>query len=95
MRLYSALIEILKLQGVKNLYSYVTVPNIKSEKLHCKLDFKSVGKYHNTGFKNGKWLDVEAFEKQIGTYNTNPMSVTPISELSTEKLNEIFNKYSF
>lgn len=89
-RLCSVLIEILKLQGIKNVYSYITKPNIKSEKLHIKLGFKSVGTYHNTGFKNGKWLDVEAFEKTIGSYDVQPSKIIPITELQAQQLKEIF-----
>lgn len=92
-RLCSVLIEILKLQGIKNIYSYITESNIQSKKLHLKLGFKSVGIYCNTGFKNGKWLDVEAFEKQIGSYDTQPSNIIPISELSAQQLDEIFKNY--
>ena len=35
--LYIKLIELLKLQGIKNLYAGITVPNKKSEKLHTSL----------------------------------------------------------
>lgn len=94
-KLCSVLIEILKLQGIRNIYSYITKPNIKSKKLHLKLGFKSVGIYRNTGFKNGKWLDVEAFEKQIGSYDVQPSKIIPITKLPSLQLEEIFNKYSF
>ncbi len=92
-RLCSVLIEILKLQGIKNVYSYITEPNIQSKKLHLKLGFKSVGTYHNTGFKNGKWLDIETFEKQIGSYNVQPSNIIPITQLPMKQLEKIFNSY--
>ena len=52
--LYIKLIELLKLQGIKNLYAGITVPNKKSEKLHTSLGFKLLGTYHNTGYKCSK-----------------------------------------
>ena len=40
-RLYCALIELLEKQGVKNVYGGVTLPNVKSEKLHLGLGFSA------------------------------------------------------
>ena len=50
-KLYSVLIEILQLQGVKTVYGGVTCPNEKSEKLHLSMGFNLLGIYHNTGYK--------------------------------------------
>ena len=50
-RLYCALIELLEKQGVKNVYGGVTLPNVKSEKLHLGLGFSCLGVYRRTGFK--------------------------------------------
>lgn len=32
-------------------YSLITSPNIKSEKLHLSLGFEKIGEYHKTGYK--------------------------------------------
>ena len=92
-KLYSILIEILKLQGIKTVYGGVTVPNKKSEKLHLRLGFKSIGIYHNTGYKNGKWLDVEWFEKQIMPYSIKPEPFTPINKIHNEKIQEVIKRF--
>jgi phosphinothricin acetyltransferase len=49
--LYSALIEILRMQNVRNVYGGVTSPNENSEKLHEYFGFRKLGVYHNTGYK--------------------------------------------
>ena len=42
-RLYGALIDILRLQGIRTVYGCVTVPNEKSEGLHQALGFRRLG----------------------------------------------------
>lgn len=85
-RLYSALINILKYQGIKNLYSKVTFPNIQSEKLHNHFGFKNVGILHNVGYKCGKWHDIIIFEKNISSYCDDPTDIIPIKEISNETI---------
>lgn len=90
--LYIKLIELLKLQGIKNLYAGITVPNKKSEKLHTSLGFKLLGTYHNTGYKCSKWHDVSWFEKQIGNYELEPNNIIPINMIDKDKIIEILQK---
>ena len=92
-RLYAALIELLKLQGVKNVYGGVTVPNEKSEKLHIGLGFKFIGKYHNTGYKCGAWHDVSWYEKEILPCDAEPDSIIPICHIPQEHITAILSKY--
>lgn len=63
--LYTALMNILKLQNIHNVYGGVTWPNPASEALHIKLGFSLLGRYRRTGFKDGKWHDVIWFEKRL------------------------------
>ena len=79
--LYEKLLEILKLQGLKTVYGCITMPNEKSEKLHEKLGFKNVGVFSKAGYKNGKWLNIAWFEKNIAPCETNPKDITPIKDL--------------
>lgn len=92
-KLYSILIEILKLQGVKTVYGGVTIPNEKSENLHKALGFKHLGTYHNTGYKNNKWHDVSWFEKQIAPYSLEPSPILSISNISREEIETIITYY--
>lgn len=93
-KLYNILIEILKLQNIKNVYACVTMPNEKSEKLHKSLGFKSIGVFYNTGYKCDTWLDVKYFEKIIGEHEENPPSFISIDKIDKEKLNKIIEKYN-
>ncbi len=88
-KLYSTLIEILKLQGVKTVYACVTGQNINSEKFHEKLGFKTVGTFHNAGFKNNTWHNIVWFEKQINDYNLNPNEIISVKNLNSSKIQEL------
>lgn len=82
-------IAILRLQGVRTLYSLVTLPNPKSERLHSALGFTHIGTQHNTGYKNGKWRAVGLFEKQIGNYTLNPAPIKRVDELDLKEMERI------
>lgn len=81
-RLYTVLLEILKLQGIKTAYALVTVLNEKSERLHEGLGFERIGTYHSTGYKNGSWHDVAIFEKRIAECDSVPEKVLKIGEVN-------------
>ena len=72
---------------MRTAYGVVTMPNDASSALHQKLGFRTLGTYRNTGYKNGRWLDVVWFEKPIGSFtetvrpgmNPSSMSRSPSS----------------
>lgn len=90
--LYSALIDISKLQNIHNVYGVVTSPNKNSEKLHEYFGFNKLGVYHNTGYKCGKWNDVMLFEKNINNYENSPKQVLSIKEADQELVDSIMEK---
>ena len=83
-RLYRTLMELLRLQGIKNVYGVVTMPNDRSERLHQRMGFQRTGTYHNTGFKCGQWRDVALYEKQIAPYDAQPKPIQPFPSLPGE-----------
>lgn len=89
--LYSALIEILKLQNIQNVYGVVTSPNQNSEKLHEYFGFKKLGVCHNTGYKYGAWHDVMWFEKAIGDHELEPKPFLSIKGIDENAIIEILN----
>lgn len=91
--LYHALMELLQLQGIRNVYGIVTSPNENSEKLHENLGFSKLGVYHSTGYKLGAWHDVILFEKTIGEYSLEPRPFKRIKDLDKEAINQIMDKY--
>ncbi len=47
--LYGILMDILKKQGVKNVYGGIALPNRESEGLHESMGFERIGIYSETG----------------------------------------------
>lgn len=85
-RLYGALLELLRLQGVRTVYALVTVPNPASEGLHRAMGFHLMGVQKSTGYKDGAWRDVAWFEKAIGTYDEAPAPLRPLREVPREQV---------
>lgn len=56
--LYTALFQILKVQGFWNLYAVITIPNEASIALHEHFGFKELAVHTNDGYKMGAWRDV-------------------------------------
>lgn len=69
--LYQALIQILALQNVYNLYACITLPNEASQRLHKAMGFTFAGTWHHTGYKLGAWHDVGWYEKTCGQLSEN------------------------
>ena len=88
-KLYKALIEILKLQNVVNVYGCVTYPNENSDKLHEYFGFNKIGIFHNAGYKLGKWIGVTWFEKAILEHSDNPKPLKKVSEIDKNKIKYI------
>lgn len=79
--LYTTLFRLLRLQGYFRVYAGITVPNPSSVSLHQSLGFQPIGIYRNTGYKFGRWLDVEWWELSLQPEGTEPRSPQLMTEL--------------
>ena len=70
--LYEALFRILTLQGFRNAYAGITMPNEASEGFHRALGFTPVGIYRGVGFKLGRWHDVLWLERALAPRDETP-----------------------
>ncbi|MBU5434569.1 GNAT family N-acetyltransferase [Pseudoflavonifractor sp. MSJ-37] len=91
-RLARAVLDLLALQGVRMVYSLVTVPNEKSEGLHRALGFRQAGLLRRTGWKDGAWHDVAWFEKPIGGGEGAPAPVRSVHDLPAEAVRAVLEK---
>jgi L-amino acid N-acyltransferase YncA len=87
--LYEALFEILKLQGFRNVYAGITIPNEASEKLHQKLGFEKFATYENIGCKFGKWHSVGWWRLRLNAYDNAPEPPVPFNKVSRPSLDPI------
>lgn len=92
--LYASLIEILKLQGFRNVYAVINLPNEKSVGFHEKMGFEYFATFKKVGYKLGKWKDVGWWQLQLNEYSSNPASPIPFSKLDQEKVRKILESSS-
>lgn len=97
-RLYGALIEMLTLQGFKNLYALVSLPNPQSIALHSAFGFTEVGRERGVGYKFGKWLDLVTLEllvgKRVDTSDQDLWNICPKKPSEIENAEQICTKFS-
>ena len=70
--LYTALFELLSLQGYRNACAGITLPNPASVEMHKAMGFEQVGTYHRVGYKMGRWHDVAWFERPLAEHILEP-----------------------
>ena len=76
-RLYAALIEFLRLTGIKAVYGVVTSPNAASERLHSAFGFALMGVQPHAGFTCGAWHDVSWYVREIAPFEDAPAPPVP------------------
>lgn len=79
--LYESLLGLLDLQGLRNAYAVIALPNPQSIAFHESHGFEKVGVYRNVGYKNGEWRDVGHWELSLQPLPTPPPPLTPLHEL--------------
>ncbi|MCZ6521573.1 MAG: GNAT family N-acetyltransferase [Bacteroidetes bacterium] len=90
--LYTSLIAILNIQGYRNAYAGITLPNPTSVSFHQSMGFKHIGTYQKVGYKHGKWHDVGWWALTIQDHPVDPELPLPISKLKdTQIFNEAIN----
>lgn len=82
--LYASLFAALAVQGFRNAYAGVTLPNDASVKLHTAVGFTPVGVYRGIGYKFGAWHDVAWFERALAERVVEPALPRPLSECIDE-----------
>jgi phosphinothricin acetyltransferase len=92
--LYSALIDILRLQQFRNLYAVINLPNEKSVAFHEKMGFEYFATYKNVGYKLGKWKNVGWWQQQLNEYTFDPMPPMEFSEMETPTVTGILQAAS-
>ena len=80
-KLYTALEEMLKLQGYQVLYALITQENISSLRFHEKLGYRHKVLFDNCGFKCGRGLGVYWLEKRLNSVEIPKSFPAPFSHL--------------
>ena len=83
-RIYEALEAALKEMGILNLYACIGYPDEEDQYLtknsaqfHQHMGYKTVGEFHNCGYKFDRWYNMIWMEKIIGEHGKNQSAVRP------------------
>ena len=89
-RLYTALLTVLKAQGYYNAIALVARPNPASAAFHRALGFARVGCEPRTGYKFGRWLDLDTWVLPLcpKTDVPAPVVLTPPAEVLADALHQ-------
>lgn len=78
--LYASLFAALVVQGFRNAYAGITLPNEASVKLHTSAGFTSIGVYRGIGYKLGVWHDVGWYERALAPRDSEPELPRPLPQ---------------
>ncbi|MHB1653812.1 MAG: arsinothricin resistance N-acetyltransferase ArsN1 family B [Desulfitobacteriaceae bacterium] len=85
--LYASLFRVLGLQGYRNAYAIICLPNERSIGVHEHFGFRKMAHFNNVGYKFGKWHDVgwwELFLQEHGSDPKEPLSINNIDEIGLQ-----------
>ena len=86
-----AAFKLLEMQGVRNVFSLIAVPNPASIGLHEKLGFRHMGTQERAGYKLGAWHDVEWMQKPIGDFEGAPAPLLRARDLDPQAVQDILS----
>lgn len=90
--LYTALFDILKLQGYVNAYAVITLPNDKSVAFHENFGFTYLTTYQKIGYKLGQWHDVGWWQLHLNPHSLNPSAPVNFRDLDLSVVENILKK---
>lgn len=77
--LYSALFQILVLQGFYSAQAGITLPNAASVRLHETVGFQPIGVYRKIGYKLGAWHDVGWWQLVLQPHGPSPAPLKDVA----------------
>ncbi|MBC7569604.1 MAG: N-acetyltransferase [Spirosoma sp.] len=80
-QLYTTLFDLLRRQGMYNVYAGITLPNPASEAFHRSMGFRPVGVYENVGFKFGAWHSATWLQMALQPHEPDPVPPMLFSDL--------------
>ncbi|MFM9853122.1 MAG: N-acetyltransferase family protein [Sphingomonadaceae bacterium] len=79
--LYAALLATLTAQNYTQAISTLTMPNDKLIQMHEAIGFKRAGVYREVCFKNGQWIDVGLWQRDLADASVPPEDVKPFDQV--------------
>jgi phosphinothricin acetyltransferase len=71
-RLYAALFDALRVEGVHQAFALISLPNDASEKFHARFGFQQSGVMRAAGRKFDRYVDVAVFQRAVEASRVEP-----------------------
>jgi phosphinothricin acetyltransferase len=81
-RLYGALLDAMRLQGINQAVGVITLPGETSVAMHEAMGFVPAGVWPKAGYKLGRWWDVGVWSLFLAEPANPPAPVLPFAELA-------------
>ena len=92
-RLYQAIEKLSLAQNIFNLNACIACPEVEDEYLtnnsvefHAHMGYRMVGRFHNCGYKFGRWYHMVWMEKLLAEHPEVPKAVVPFSQIDQKVL---------
>jgi L-amino acid N-acyltransferase YncA len=92
--LYTALFDILKIQGYVNAYAVITLPNDRSIAFHKKFGFEYLTTYEKIGYKLGQWHDVGWMQYEVNAHKEDPADPVKFPQIDKVAVDSILIRSS-
>ena len=95
--LYGALLDLLTLQGIRNVYGCVTAPNPPSDALHAAFGFRLLGEFPASGYKLGAWHGIRWYGRTLAAPDAAPgrlLSVREVLERWPDETQDILRRHA-
>ena len=80
-RLYAALLDAMRLQGIKQAVGVITLPGTSSVSMHETMGFTPAGVWRSAGYKLAAWWDVGVWQLELQPPENPPRAVVPFAQL--------------
>lgn len=91
-RLYTVLLEVMRLQGITQAMGVITLPGRISVTLHESMGFAAAGIWRQCGYKLGQWWDVGVWQKELAQGASPPVSMTRFRDLPLSAMQAVLER---
>ena len=88
-RLHRAVLDLLRLQGIKSAYAYIIPDNIPSRRMCQALGYTLAATFPTTGYKAGGWQGMCWYLKLLNEFEPDPRPPVSVHDLDPARVEEL------
>lgn len=88
-RLHRAVLDLLRLQGIKSAYAYIIADNLPSRRMCQAMGYTLAATFPTTGYKAGGWQDMCWYLKLLNGFEPDPRPPVSVHELDPAQVEAV------